>query len=40
MRRPHLYVGDILRWADEFNRRRGRWPCRDDGPVEGALDLT
>jgi hypothetical protein len=40
MRRPHLYIGDILRWADEFNRRRGRWPCRDDGPVEGTLDLT
>jgi hypothetical protein len=40
MRRPPLYVGDILRWADEFYRRRGRWPHRDDGPIEGALDLT
>lgn len=40
MRRSPLYIGDILRWADEFHRRRGRWPHRDDGPVEGTLDLS
>jgi hypothetical protein len=40
MRRPALYHGDILRWADEFHQRHGRWPHRDDGPVEGTLDLT
>lgn len=40
MRRPALYIGDILRWADEFHGRRGRWPHRDDGPVEGAIELT
>lgn len=43
MRRPHLYIGDILRWADEFHERRGRWPKRDDGPVdcpECPIDIT
>jgi len=40
MRRPALYIGDILCWADEFHRRHGRWPHRGDGPVEGTLDLT
>ena len=40
MRRPPLDTGDILRWADEFHDRRGRWPHRDDGPVMGAIDLT
>lgn len=40
MQRQALYIGDILSWADEFHERRGRWPDRTDGPVEGTLDLT
>ncbi len=40
MARTPLYVGDILGWADEFHERFGRWPHRDDGPVEGTFDLT
>jgi hypothetical protein len=36
MRRPALYISDILRWADEFHRRKGRWPHRN----EGTVDLT
>jgi hypothetical protein len=40
MRRPPLDIGDILRWADVFHLRHGRWPHRDDGPVEGTADLT
>ncbi len=40
MRRPALYTSDILRWADEFHQRKGRWPHRNDGAVEGTVDLT
>lgn len=40
MRRPPLDIPDILRWADAFHARRGRWPDRDDGPLPDALDLT
>ncbi|QEL18611.1 hypothetical protein [Limnoglobus roseus] len=40
MRRTPLHIPDILRWADEFHQRRGRWPTRDDGPIVGPLDLT
>ena len=40
MRRSILYVSDILRWADAFYVRMGRWPRRDDGKIEGMLGLT
>ena len=35
-----LYIGEILSWADDFHRRRGRWPNRDDGPIARTLGLT
>jgi hypothetical protein len=40
MRRPVLYTSDILRWADDFHTRAGRWPRLDDGKIVGALGLT
>jgi hypothetical protein len=40
MRPPPLDVSDILRWADAFHQKRDRWPHRDDGAVEGTIDLT
>jgi hypothetical protein len=40
MRRPVIYISDILAWADAFHARWRRWPCRDDGPVAGMIDLT
>src|SRR5258708_5459337 len=40
MRRPVIYISDILSWADAFYERRGRWPTEDDGPVDGQIDLT
>jgi hypothetical protein len=35
-RRPVLYPARILRWADAFHGRTGRWPHRDSGPVAGS----
>ena len=40
MRRPVIYISDILAWADAFHKRFGRWPCRDDRYVPGRPDLT
>src|SRR6516225_11158814 len=40
MRRPVIYISQILRWADNFHQRIGRWPCDKDGPILGQLGLT
>ncbi len=40
MRRPVIYISDILRWADAFYKHWGRWPNRDSGAVDGQIDLT
>jgi hypothetical protein len=40
MIRPVIYIADIVGWAKAFHERHGRWPKRDDGPVEGQVDLT
>jgi len=33
---PRLTVRQILRWAEEHHRRRGRWPSAGGGPIPGA----
>ncbi|HEX4608876.1 MAG TPA: hypothetical protein VH092_11785, partial [Urbifossiella sp.] len=38
--KPSHTVSQILRWADEFRRARGRWPTHHDGPVAGTADET
>src|SRR5262245_46096791 len=40
MKRPVLHISEILTEVDGFHRRRRRYPRRDDGPVNGAVDLT
>jgi hypothetical protein len=40
MRRPVLYIADILSWADAFYARVGRWPVLSDGKIVGQLGLT
>ncbi len=35
---PALSVAKILRWADAFHARTGRWPKRKDGKIDGARD--
>jgi hypothetical protein len=40
MRRPVIYISDILAWADAFRKRVGRWPGRDDRDVPGHPELT
>ena len=40
MRRPHISISDILRWADAFHAHWGRWPNRHSGSVTGQIDLT
>ncbi len=40
MRRPVLYISDILRWCDAFRDRVGRYPTREDGKIPGQLGLT
>ena len=37
MIKPVLYIDQILRWADAFHRRWGRWPKKDSGVIPGAL---
>lgn len=39
MPKPTLTVADVLRWADAFHARHGRYPRQDDGPLPEA-DLT
>jgi hypothetical protein len=39
MRRPRLYISDILCWCDAFHERIGRYPTRDDGRIVGQLGL-
>jgi len=36
LRKPPLAVADILKWADAFYARWGRWPTRHSGPIEGT----
>jgi hypothetical protein len=36
-RPPPLSEEQILAWADAFHDRHGRWPKKDDGPIEGTL---
>ena len=38
-RKPPLTVRLIVAWADEFKRRRGRWPRHSDGRIR-PLDET
>src|SRR5690242_2352497 len=33
---PHLRVPEILRWADRFHARMGRWPMARDGAISGT----
>ncbi len=40
MIKPVLYIDQILRWADEFHRRWGRWPIRDSGIIPGTDRTT
>jgi hypothetical protein len=40
MRRPPLYIGQILKWADAHRRQTGDWPRRDSGRVAEAPDET
>lgn len=36
LRRPQLTIPQILSWADQHQRRTGRWPVCSDGHVTGA----
>src|SRR5262249_7689307 len=40
MRRRHITIREILRWADAFYLHWDRWPMRESGNVEGEIDLT
>jgi len=40
LRRPLLYVSQILAWADEHRRRTGAWPTLKSGPIQGAPGET
>lgn len=40
LRKPPLRIADILRWADDFHAKHGRWPHMNDGVVEGTADQT
>jgi hypothetical protein len=37
---PRLSVRKILRWADQYRRRTGRWPKLTSGPIAGAPGET
>lgn len=39
-RKPPLRIGDILRWADDYHRRKGRWPYTLAGRIPGTADQT
>ncbi len=38
--RPPLLTRRILEWADAHRRRRGSWPTRESGPIEGVPGET
>ena len=40
MHRPVIYISQILGWADVFHTQTGRWPKKDDGPIDGPLNLS
>jgi hypothetical protein len=35
-----LSVPEILKWADAYYRRHGRWPSQGSGPVEGVSGIS
>jgi hypothetical protein len=37
---PPLTAEQILRWADDYRNRTGRWPTAFSGPVDGEGTLT
>jgi len=39
-RKPSLSIADILRWADAYRKKHGRWPRYDDGSVIGVFNQT
>lgn len=34
--RPRLSITQVLKWADEYRRRTGRWPHHKSGRIRGA----
>src|SRR5947209_3998085 len=40
MHRPVIYISQILRWADEFQRKTRRWPMAQDRRIPGQDGLT
>ena len=34
--KPRLKITQVLEWADEFHRQKGRWPHHFDGRIPGA----
>jgi hypothetical protein len=38
--KPRLTIAQILEWADEFHRQKGRWPHHFDGHIKQAGDDT
>ncbi len=38
--RPRLTVRQIIRWADAYHRRTGRWPVRETGPITDTSGET
>jgi hypothetical protein len=34
---PHLTIAQLLKWADEFHRRAGRWPNLNSGRIAGSF---
>ena len=36
MRRPALYLSQILAWADAYHKRHGPWPTLYSGPIPGS----
>jgi len=38
--KPILHIADILRWADAYYQRIGKWPKQRSGTVPEAIDTT
>ncbi|HEX5034101.1 MAG TPA: hypothetical protein VFW62_06440, partial [bacterium] len=38
MRRSELTIEQILKWADAYYERTGKWPTATSGPIPEALD--
>jgi hypothetical protein len=39
MRRPPLTIAQILKWADEFRKREGKWPLLSSGQIPGTDEV-